>query len=173
MKAVSARFTVAAAIIIAVAGCSSAPQKTVRKAPAVVKAPPRGPERIVLLDEPLLFQDEHEPVRTSAVFEFDLPSRPRRARLVLRYRGVPGALSEDYKMGRFRHRVELNARYLMDLNTFSKSENETVSHTKWISVGMLRAHNELAFHAGDDGARDKTPNHDEFELLQVVMEFDW
>ena len=106
-------------------------------------------------------------------FEFDLAQRPRRARLVLRYSGVPGALSEDYKMGRFRHKVELNNTFLMDLNTYSEREEQVVEYTKWISVLLLKAHNKLSFIAGDDGAREGTPRIDGWELRYAELEFDY
>jgi len=170
MKATS---VLAVALMCGLSACAGE-KPTRRLEPAARPAPPpRGPDRLVLVDRPLQLQDEQEPFRTKAVFTFDLPARPRRARLLLRFSGVPGALSEDYKMGRFRDRVELNDRYLMDLNTFSRGEDDVVEHTKWISVGMLHRHNKLAFLAGDDGARDRRPDHDEFELRSVVVEFDW
>jgi len=154
--------------------CSSGRKET---PPPVVKKrsspPPAGPARIVLVDEPLELQDEQEPFKTEAVFEFELPRRPRRSRLLLRYSGVPGALSEDYKMGRFRHKVELNDRYLMDLNTYSDGEDHVVEYTKWISVGMFKRHNKLAFKAGDDGSREGRADCDEFKLRSVTIEFDW
>jgi hypothetical protein len=127
----------------------------------------------VLVDTPVRLQDEEEPFKTSVVFEFELPSRPRRARLLLRYSDVPGNKSEDYLMGRFRHKVELNDRYLMDLNTYSEDEGQVVEYTKWISVGMLKRHNKLKFIAGDDGNREGRPNCDEFDLRSAVLEFDW
>ena len=137
------------------------------------KPAPTGPGKIVLVDKPVQLQDEQEPFKTEATFEFELPARPRRARLLLRYSGVPGATSEDYKMGRFRHKVQLNDRFLMDLNTFSEGQDRVVEHTKWISVGMLRRNNKLTFEAGDDGNREGRPNRDEYELRSVVLEFDW
>ncbi len=155
-------------------GCSGGKDAS---APLVKKArpkpPPSGPARIVLVDKPVQLQDEQEPFKTSVTFEFELPRPPRRARLLLRYSSVPGALSEDYKMGRYRHKVELNKRYLMDLNTHSEGEDRVVEYTKWISVGMFKRHNTLTFLAGDDGNREKRPNHDEFDLRSVVIEFDW
>ena len=135
--------------------------------------PPAGPRRIVLVETPLKFQDQTEPFLTEKAFEFDLPRPPRRARLKLRYSGVPGATSEDYTMGRFRHRVELNGAFLMDLNTYSDGEDQVVEYTKWISVGMFRRSNNLKFIAGDDGAREGRPDRDEFELRSAVLEFDW
>lgn len=137
------------------------------------KPAPTGPARIVLVEKPVQLQDEQEPFKTEATFEFELPTRPRRARLKLRYSSVPGATSEDYKMGRFRHKVQLNDRFLMDLNTFSNGEDQVVEHTKWISVGMLRRNNKLTFQAGDDGNLESRPNCDEFELRSVILEFDW
>ncbi|MBN2493024.1 MAG: hypothetical protein JXR96_00430 [Deltaproteobacteria bacterium] len=156
-----------------IAGCSGADQRPApveRVAPA---PPPAGPARIVLADSPIEFQDEQEPYRTEAVFDFSLPRRPRRARLKLRFSGVPGATSEDYTMGRFRHKVELNDRYLMDLNTHSPSDQQEVEYTKWISVGMFKRDNKLRFIAGDDGAREGRPNCDEFQLRSAVLELDW
>ncbi len=135
--------------------------------------PPAGPRQIALVETPLNFQDQAEPFLTEKTFEFELPRRPRRARLKLRYSGVPGATSEDYTMGRFRHRVELNGAFLMDLNTHSDGEDQVVEYTKWISVGMFRRDNRLAFIAGDDGAREGRPDRDEFELRSAVLEFDW
>lgn len=133
----------------------------------------KGPEKIVLLDKSITLQDEHEPYQTLVTLDFDLPYRPRRARLLLKYSGVPGATSEDYLMGRFRHKIELNQRYLMDLNTFSQGQEQVVEHTKWISVSMLKRNNVLDFIAGDDGSRQGQPDCDEFDLHSVVMEFDW
>lgn len=159
---------------IMAAGCSS--DRKPPPAPAVertAKPIPKGPERIVLLEQPVRLQDEEEPFKTSVELTFDLPSRPRRARLKLRYSGVPGATSEDYTMGRFRHKVELNDRYLMDLNTHSEGEDQVVEHTEWISVGMLRGHNKLRFIAGDDGNREGRPDRDEYQLRAAVLEFDW
>lgn len=160
---------------IALSGCpgpaakpEAAPERTPAKAP-----PPTGPREIVLVEATLQFQDKAEPFLTEKSFEFELPRRPRRARLKLRYSGVPGATSEDYTMGRFRHRVELNGAFLMDLNTHSDGEDHVVEYTKWISVGMFRRENNLKFIAGDDGAREGRPDRDEFELRSVVLEFDW
>jgi len=143
------------------------------RAPPVKAEPPDGPEMIVLTDTPVLFQDQTEPYLVEKLFEFDLPRRPRRARLVLRYTGVPGATSEDYTMGRFRDRVELNGAFLMDLNTHSDGEDQLVEYTKWISVGMFRRHNKLAFIAGDNGAREGRPDRDEFELRSAILQLDW
>ena len=162
------------ACLACIAACSGGQNENVRPAAAErPHPPPPGPARIVLVAEPLGLQDEHEPFKTEAVFEFDLPRPPRRARLKMRYSGVPGALSEDYKMGRFRDKIELNDRFLMDLNTYSKGEDQVVEYTKWISVGMLHRHNKLVFQSGDDGNRERRPNHDEFDLRSVVLEFDW
>lgn len=136
-------------------------------------APPTGPSRMALLTEPLDFQDKTEPFLTEKSFEFELPARPSRARLKLRYSGVPGATSKEYTMGHFRDRVELNGSFLMDLNTHSESEDQLVQYTKWISVGMLKRHNVLSFSAGDNGAREGTPDRDEYTLRSVVLEFDW
>ena len=108
-----------------------------------------------------------------ASLRFEHIRRPRRARLKLRYSGVPGATSQDYTMGRFRHRVELNRAFLMDLNTHAEAEDHVVEYTKWISVGMLRRSNALKFIAGDDGAREGRPDRDEFELRSAILEFDW
>jgi hypothetical protein len=167
-------FTLVVTWLTCFMACSGGQKETARP-PAVERPrpPPPGPARIVLVAEPLGLQDEHEPFKTEAVFEFDLPRPPRRARLKMRYSGVPGALSEDYKMGRFRDKVELNDRFLMDLNTYSKGEDQVVEYTKWISVGMFRRHNKLVFLSGDDGNRERRPNHDEFDLRSVVLEFDW
>ncbi len=132
-----------------------------------------GPEKIVLLDRALELQDEKEPFVTSVTFDFSLPSRPRRARLLLRYDGVPGATDEDYLMGRYRHIVELNQRYLMDLNTFSQGQEHMVVYTKWIPVGMLKRHNVLTFIAGHDGRREGRPDCDEYVMYSAVMELDW
>jgi hypothetical protein len=144
----------------------------IQKAPRP-KPIPAGPDKIVLVDKPVQLQDEQEPFFTKASFEFELPRPPRRARLLLRYSGVPGNKSEDYKMGRYRHKVQLNDRFLMDLNTFSEGEDRVVEHTKWISVGMFRRNNKLTFEAGDDGNREGRPNCDEYELRSVILEFDW
>jgi len=162
-------------LILAVFACSCAggQETAVKKSAPVATPPPKGPDRLVLVAEPIDFQDQAEPFKLEAVFSFDLPRPPRRARLLLRYSGVPGATSEDYTMGRFRHRVELNKAFLMDLNTFAQSEEQIVSHRKWISVGMFRRHNQLKFSAGDDGKREQSPDHDEFQLRSVVLEFDW
>lgn len=134
---------------------------------------PTGPAHMVLLSKALQFQDKTEPFLTQKTFEFDLPSRPSRARLKLSYSGVPGATSQEYTMGHFRDRVELNGAFLMDLNTHSESEQQVVQYTKWISVGMLRRHNTLSFSAGDNGAREGTPDRDDFTLRSVELEFDW
>lgn len=154
-------------------GCSSAPPPRPDSERAAPSPPPSGPSKLVLVEKPIELQDRQEPFRTSVEFNFELPRRPRRARLVLRYSGVPGALSEDYKMGRFRHQVEINGTYLMDLNTYSRGEEEVVEYTKWISPGLFRRSNRLVFLAGDDGASDRRPDHDEFELRAAVLEFDW
>jgi hypothetical protein len=155
--------------------CAGGQKEPVQSAPEkqVSRPVPTGPSRIVLAEKPVLLQDEQEPHRTRVEFPFELPSRPRRARLVLKASGVPGATSKDYTMGRFRHKVLLNDRFLMDLNTFSKGEDQLLEHTKWISVGMLRARNKLTFEAGDDQKREGTPDHDEYELKSVILEFDW
>jgi hypothetical protein len=135
--------------------------------------PPPGPRRLELVRETLLFQDRQEPHLTEASFPFELRERPRRARLLLRYTGVPGATSQDYLQGRFRHRVELNGTFLMDLNTFSDGEAHLVQYTKWIPAGLFRKHNSLRFQAGDDGGPGGQPARDEFELRSAVLEFDW
>lgn len=169
----AARFALGCLLCLA-AGCSS--NRKAEPAPAAkraVKPPPTGPARIVLIEQPVRLQDEQEPYKTSLELAFELPSRPRRARLKLRYSGVPGATSEDYTMGRFRHKVELNDRYLMDLNTHSRGEDHVVEHTEWISVGMLRRNNVLRFVAGDDGSREGRPDRDEYRLRSAVLEFDW
>jgi len=131
------------------------------------------PDRFVLVDKPIGLQDQQEPILTKVEFEFSLPQRPRRCRLVLRYSGVAAALSEDYRMGRFRDKVELNSIFIMDLNTYSQEEDQQVEHTQWISAKLLRAHNKLVFYAGDDGAREGVKKHDSFELRSVVVELDW
>jgi hypothetical protein len=154
------------------AGCA----ETRKEAP-----PPAGPRdpgpppvpKISLVAKPVAFQDQVEPWVKKLDFEFDLAQRPRRARLVLRYSGVPGALSDDYKMGRFRDRVEINGTFLMDLNTFSKGEEQVVEYTKWISVLLLKAHNKLSFISGDDGNRDDTPRIHGWELRHAELEFDY
>ncbi len=151
-------------------GGAPARQPAVERAPA---KPPAGPATIALVEAPLAFQDEREPFVTRKSFTFELPRPPRRARLLLRYTGVPGATSEDYTMGRFRHRVELNGTFLMDLNTHADDEAHLVEHTEWISPRLLRRHNRLTFIAGDDGARQGRPAHDEFTLRRAVLEFDW
>jgi len=89
------------------------------------------------------------------------------------FSGVPGALGEDYKMGRYRHRVRLNDRHLMDLNTHSDGEDHVVEYYNWISVGRFKRHNKLTFIAGDDQSREGRPNCDEFELRHVSLEFEW
>ena len=138
------------------AGCSGGQkEKPVVKLPPP-KPAPTGPRRIVLVEKPVQLQDENEPFFTEASFEFELPMRPRRAKLKMRYSGVPGALNEDYKMGRYRHKVMLNDRYLMDLNTHSDGEDH-----------------KLTFKAGDDQSREGRPNCDEFDLRFVAIEFDW
>ena len=155
------------------AGCSGGQkEKPVVKLPPA-KPAPKGPRRIVLVDKPVQLQDESEPFFTEANFEFELPMRPRRAKLKMRYSGVPGALNEDYKMGRYRHKVMLNDRYLMDLNTHSDSEDHVVEYDNWISVGRFKRHNKLTFKAGDDQSREGRPNCDEFDLRMVAIEFDW
>jgi hypothetical protein len=88
-------------VISACSGGSSETKETKIRLPPP-KPAPTGPARIVLVDKPVQLQDEQEPFKTEATFEFELPARPRRARLKLRYSSVPGATSEDYKMGRFR-----------------------------------------------------------------------
>jgi hypothetical protein len=148
----------------------SGPQQVQRPSAQPV---PSGPAEIVLVATPIEFQDQVEPTLTEKTFAFELPRRPRRARLKLRYSSVPGATSPDYTMGRFRHRVELNKAFLMDLNTFSNSEQEVVETTKWISPGMFRRDNQLTFIAGDDGNREARPDRDEFSLRSAVLEFDW
>jgi hypothetical protein len=155
------------------AGCSGG-----QKREPVVKLPPpkpapTGPKRIVLVDKPVQLQDQTEPFFTEANFEFELPMRPRRAKLRMRYSGVPGALSQDYKMGRYRHRVRLNDRHLMDLNIHSDGEDHVVEYYNWISVGRFKRHNQLTFIAGDDQSREGRPNCDEFELRHVSLEFEW
>jgi hypothetical protein len=165
-----------AAWLMGLSGCSGArprPAETTSHELAQVEAPPAGPTRLVLVEEPLELQDEQEPFMTEAVFDFDLPRRPRRARLKVRFSGVPGATSEDTKMGRFRDKVELNNAFLMDLNTFSTGESDVAEHTKWISPGMFRRHNQLKFIAGNDGNRERRPDCDEYQLRSVVLEFDW
>ncbi len=156
--------------------CSgSRPKPESKSTPGTFRRPatPRGPARMVLLSKPLQFQDKMEPFLTSKSFEFELPARPSRARLKLSYSGVPGATSQEYTMGHYRDRVELNGSFLMDLNTHSDSEQQVVQYTKWISVGMLKRHNVLTFSAGDNGARQGTPDNDDFTLRSVVLEFDW
>ena len=155
------------------AGCSGGQkEKPVAKLPPP-KPAPTGPKRIVLVDKPVQLQDETEPFFTEANFEFELPMRPRRAKLKRRYSGVPGALNEDYKMGRYRHRVRLNDRHLMDLNTHSDGEDHVVEYDNWISVGRFKRHNKLTFIAGDDESREGRPNCDEYDLRFVAIEFDW
>jgi hypothetical protein len=153
-------------------GGAHAPTQQPTATPVTVAAEAPRPHSIVLVDTTITFQARQEPWLIAKTFEFELPERPRRARLVLRYSGVPGALSESYTMGQFRDRVELNKSFLMDLNTFSTSEDQVVEYTKWIPVGMLRRHNQLTVTAGDNG--DATnPVRDEFELRSAVLEFDW
>jgi len=162
-----------ALLLLFLAGCSGGQKdKPVAKV-APPKPPPAGPRRIVLVDKPVRLQDEAEPFFTEANFEFELPRPPYRAKLKMRYSGVPGALSEDYKMGRYRHRVRLNDRHLMDLNTFSDGEDHVVEYYNWISVGRFKRHNKLTFIAGDDQSREGRPNCDEFELRHVSIEFEW
>jgi hypothetical protein len=158
---------------VCLSACASKPEPKPEPIKKVSKPLSEGPKKIVLVDKLLKLQDEEEPYNTKASFKFELPRPPRRARLVMRYSGVPGALSEDYKMGRYRHKIELNKRYLMDLNTYSEGQEHVVEYTKWISVGMFKRHNTLDFIAGDDQAREGRPNCDEFELRSVVLEFDW
>ncbi len=159
--------------VLWLAGCSGGQkQERVLKLPPP-KPAPTGPRRIVLVDKPVQLQDETEPFFTEASFEFELPMRPRRAKLKMRYSGVPGALSEDYKMGRYRHRVRLNDRHLRDLNTHSDGEDHVVEYYDWISVGRFKRHNKLTFIAGDDQSREGRPNCDEFELRHVSLEFEW
>ena len=170
----SANAVVALSLSLFMYACSGGRGETETKIKLPPPRPaPTGPARIVLVEKPVQLQDEQEPFKTEATFQFELPARPRRARLLLRYSSVPGATSEDYKMGRYRHKVQLNDRFLMDLNTFSKGEDQVVEHTKWISVGMLRRNNKLTFEAGDDGNLESRPNCDEYELRSVVLEFDW
>jgi hypothetical protein len=154
-------------------GCSSAPKETKPTAPPRSAPPPAGPEKIALTSAPVVFQDQQEPIVKRLDFKFDLPRPPNRARLVMRYIGVPGALSEDYKQGRFRHKVELNHSFLMDLNTYSESQEQVVEYTKWIPVGMFRRHNQLSFVAGDDDNREKTPRIDSWELRFAELQFEW
>jgi hypothetical protein len=155
------------------AGCSGGKREQPVVKPSPPPPPPSGPKRIVLVDKPVQLQDETEPFFTEADFEFELPRPPRRAKLKMRYSGVPGALSEDYKMGRYRHKVRLNDRHLMDLNTFSDGEDHVVEYDNWISVGRFKRHNKLTFIAGDDQSTEGRPNCDEFELRFVAIEFDW
>jgi hypothetical protein len=160
--------------ILILLGCSAGKQENVKDDHLRREAPvPAGPEKIVLVEKPVLFQERTEPVTKKLELEFDLPRPPQRARLVMRYSGVPAALSEDYTMGRFRHKIELNNSFLMDLNTYSKGEGEVVEYTKWISVGMFQRHNKITFLAGDDGNRESAPKIDEYELRHAVLEFDW
>lgn len=159
---------IAASIAYSCGGASVQNQQPPAKPVAFEQSSP-GPNKIVLVDKTMTFQTREEPWLVSKTFEFDLAARPRRARLVLQYSGVPGALSEDYKMGRFRDRVELNNSFLMDLNTFSNGEEQVVDYTKWISVGMLKRHNRLTFTAGDNGDANN-PVRDEFELRSAVLE---
>ena len=135
--------------------------------------PPKGPALINLVEKEIQFQDQSEPFLTEKTFEFDLPRPPRRARLVLRYSGVPGATSEDYTMGRFRHRVEINGTFLMDLNTHSDGEDHVVEYTHWIHYKLFKRHNTLRFIAGDDGRREGRPDRDEYSLRAAKIEFDW
>jgi hypothetical protein len=162
-----------ALVVLFLAGCSGGQKdKPVSKLPPS-KPPPAGPKRIVLVDKPVQLQDQTEPFFTEANFEFELPRRPYRAKLKMRYSGVPGALSEDYKMGRYRHRVRLNDRHLMDLNTHSDGEDHVVEYYNWISVGRFKRHNKLTFIAGDDQSPEGRPNCDEFDLRHVSIEFQW
>lgn len=159
--------------VLAAAGCGPRREPAPPAPPPVKEAGPPPPARIVLVEKPLAFQDQTEPVQTRIDFEFDLPRPPRRARLVMRYSGVPGALSEDYKMGRFRDRVELNDRFLLDLNTHSESADRVTEYTHWISVLMLKKHNKLSFISGTDENREDTPRIHPWELRAARLEFDW
>ena len=160
---------------ISLFSCSSEQAQT-RTSPGPAQAPaapePPKPRSFAFVSTPLVFQDRAEPIRVRETFEFELPERPRRARLVLRYVGVPGALSEDYTMGRFRDRVELNGSFLLDLNTHSEAEDRPVEYTQWISRGMFRRHNTLTFQAGDNGDSANLVR-DSFELRQATLELDW
>jgi hypothetical protein len=173
----SARALLTSALFLPLALACAAQKAEVQKEPPKAAAPavekPPRPKKIVLLDKPITFQDAVEPVLTRVEYEFPLPERPRRCRLVLRYSGVAAALSEDYKMGRFRDKVELNDTFLLDLNTFSQEEDQVVEHTEWISAKLLRAHNKLTFLAGDDLAREGPKKHDSYELRSVIVELDW
>jgi hypothetical protein len=153
--------------------CSSAPAPKPDLSGIKSAPPPSGPAKIALVEKPVAIQDQQEPFQTKLEFSFELPRKPRRARLVLRYSGVVGAQEESYLMGKFRDKVELNNSFLMDLNTYSRGEGDVVEYTKWISPGMFRRHNQLVFLAGDDGATDRRPDHDDFELRYAVLEFDW
>ncbi len=166
---------IAIALLLALGlpSCASGPEKTPAKIRPKTPPPADGPSRIELVTKPLAFQDQQEPFMTEKIFEFDLPRPPRRARLKLRYSGVPGNQNPDYLQGKFRDKVELNDRYLMDLNTHSEGEERVVEYTKWISVGMFHRHNKLKFSAGHNENREARPDHDEFELRHAVLEFDW
>ncbi len=161
------------AFTVACSGQKPKPEPETNMASTRRPPPPKGPSRMVLLSEPLEFQDKTEPFLTEKSFEFELPARPSRARLKLRYSGVPGATSKEYTMGHYRDRVELNGSFLMDLNTHSDSEDQVVQYTKWISVGMFKRHNTLTFSAGDNGTAQGTPDRDDYTLRSVVLEFDW
>ena len=106
-------------------------------------------------------------------FEFDLAQRPRRARLVLRFSGVPGALSEDYKMGRFRDRVEINSALPDGPQYLQQGRGAGGGVHQVISVLLLKAHNKLSFISGDDGNRDDTPRIHGWELRHAELEFDY
>jgi len=153
-------------------GCAKKEEVKPSPPPKADPGPPL-PKKIDLVAKPLLFQDQTEPIQKRVDFEFDLPKAPRRARLVLRYTGVPAALSEDYKMGRFRHKLELNDRFLMDLNTYSEGQERVVEYTKWLSVLMLKPHNKLSVISGDDGNREGDVKIDPWELRAAHLEFDW
>lgn len=154
-------------------GCSGAPKETKPTVQPRSAPPPAGPGKIAVTSAPVVFQDQQEPLTKRMDFKFDLPRPPNRARLVMRYTGVPGALSEDYKQGRFRHKVELNNSFLMDLNTYSENQEQVVEYTKWIPVGMFRRHNQLSFIAGDDDNRERTPRIDSWELRFAELQFEW
>lgn len=174
MKA--SRFLAVLVLVLAVGllACSGGKKDAVKiQGPAPADNGPPPPAKIPLVTAPVLLQDKTEPLTKRLDFDFDLPRPPERARLVMRYSGVVGGLSEDYKMGRFRDRVELNDRFLMDLNTYSEGEDRVVEYTKWISVGMFKRHNKLSFIAGDDGNREDTPRIDEFTLREAHLEFEW
>lgn len=160
-------------LLLFAAGCGPKREPAPPPSAPVKEAGPPPPARIVLVEKPVAFQDQTEPLNTRLDVEFDLPRPPRRARLVMRFTGVPGALSEDYKMGRFRDRVELNDRFLLDLNTHSESAERVTEYTHWISVLMLKKHNKLSFISGTDENREDTPRIHPWELRHARLEFDW